>query len=141
MVGVEYGERLMRALIYAGRRQLEWREAPDPRVTDGRHALLRPVAATTCDLDRFIIGGKTPFEPPFAIGHEAVAEVVDIEQLGSDREAAVVALALVRVDVDLHGHPPARATDDERRPDHTVDVPTESPARPSTARSDRARAC
>lgn len=68
----------MRALIYAGRRQLEWREAPDPRVAGGQHALLRPVAATTCDLDRFIIGGKTPFEPPFAIGHEAVAEVVDV---------------------------------------------------------------
>jgi alcohol dehydrogenase len=40
--------------------------------------IVRPVASTTCDLDRAIIAGATPFQGPFAIGHECVAEVVDV---------------------------------------------------------------
>jgi hypothetical protein len=37
-----------------------------------RRLIVRPVASTTCDLDRAIIAGATPFEGPFAIGHECV---------------------------------------------------------------------
>lgn len=68
----------MRAMIFTGKHALQWREAADPVISDDRQAIVRPIAATTCDLDHRIIGGFTPFEPPFAIGHEAVAEVVEV---------------------------------------------------------------
>jgi alcohol dehydrogenase len=57
---------------------LEWREAADPVIAGDREALVRPVAATTCDLDQLVIRGEAPFAGPFAIGHECVAEIVDL---------------------------------------------------------------
>ncbi len=41
-------------------------------------ALVRPVASAACDLDRYIVRGQTPFQAPFAIGHEAVGEVLEV---------------------------------------------------------------
>ena len=35
-------------------------------------------AVATCDLDALIVAGESPFPAPFAIGHECVAEVVDV---------------------------------------------------------------
>ena len=68
---------VMRELTYLKPGALEWREAPEPVLQEARDAIVRPVVATTCDLDRLIIQGKTPFPAPFALGHEFVAEVVD----------------------------------------------------------------
>ncbi len=68
----------IRELIFTGRRRLEWQEAPEPRIADDRQAVVRPIASTTCDLDQNIIAGNTRFEGPFAIGHECVAEVVEV---------------------------------------------------------------
>jgi threonine dehydrogenase-like Zn-dependent dehydrogenase len=71
-------DQAMQALIYTGPGKVEWQERPDLAVAGDLEAIVRPIAATTCDLDRRIIAGGTPFEPPFAIGHEAVAEVLSI---------------------------------------------------------------
>lgn len=68
----------MRELIYVAERKVEWREQPDPRVGSRFDAIVRPVAATTCDVDRAILTGRAPVRPPFAIGHECVAQVVDL---------------------------------------------------------------
>ncbi|MEU4163432.1 alcohol dehydrogenase catalytic domain-containing protein [Actinoplanes sp. NPDC026670] len=68
----------MRELIYAARKRVEWREAPDPVLRSDREAIVAPVAATSCDVDSAILAGHGFLEPPFAIGHEAVARVVDI---------------------------------------------------------------
>jgi threonine dehydrogenase-like Zn-dependent dehydrogenase len=68
----------MRRLEYVRRGELRWAEAPDARVQDASDAVVRPIASTTCDLDRAIIAGATPFAGPFAIGHECVAEVVEV---------------------------------------------------------------
>jgi threonine dehydrogenase-like Zn-dependent dehydrogenase len=68
----------VRELIYIGDRKVAWREAPDPLLQEPTDAIVRPVAATTCDVDKMIITGKSPVPPPFAIGHECVAEVVDV---------------------------------------------------------------
>ena len=67
----------MRELTYVGDRRVEWRERPDPRLESRFDAIVRPVAATTCDVDRAILLGRAPVPPPFAIGHECVAEVVE----------------------------------------------------------------
>ncbi|HEY6761306.1 MAG TPA: alcohol dehydrogenase catalytic domain-containing protein [Baekduia sp.] len=68
----------MRALTYTGPRQLEWREAADPRLSGDGEAIVAPLAVATCDLDGLIVSGVGPFPPPFTLGHEAVAEVVEI---------------------------------------------------------------
>jgi threonine dehydrogenase-like Zn-dependent dehydrogenase len=68
----------MRELIFLEPRKLAWREAPEPRIEHPEDAIVRPIAATTCDLDTAIIRGTTPFEGPFAIGHECIAEVADV---------------------------------------------------------------
>ena len=67
----------MRRLEFVAPRQLEFREVTEPRIESDDQVIVRPVASTTCDLDRAIIAGATPFQAPFAIGHECVAEVVD----------------------------------------------------------------
>jgi alcohol dehydrogenase len=68
----------MRALTYAGPRQLEWRDAPEPAVASDGEAIVRHLAVATCDLDALIVAGTSPFPAPFALGHEGVAEVLDV---------------------------------------------------------------
>lgn len=68
----------MRSLVYAGPRQLEWREVPEPVLDADHQALVRPIASAACDLDRRIVAGATPMQGPFAIGHEAVGEVLEV---------------------------------------------------------------
>jgi threonine dehydrogenase-like Zn-dependent dehydrogenase len=67
----------MRQLTYTAPKQLQWREAPEPGLSSDGAALVRPLAVATCDLDAVIISGQSPFAPPFALGHECVAEVID----------------------------------------------------------------
>jgi threonine dehydrogenase-like Zn-dependent dehydrogenase len=76
----------VRALTYTAPRTLEWREAPDPVLDSDHAALVRPVAVATCDLDALIIAGESPFPPPFAIGHECVAEVTALGDAVSSLE-------------------------------------------------------
>jgi threonine dehydrogenase-like Zn-dependent dehydrogenase len=68
----------MQQLTYTAPKALEWREAPAPQLSSDAAALVRPVAVATCDLDALIIQGVSPFAPPFAIGHECVAEVLEV---------------------------------------------------------------
>jgi len=68
----------MQQLTYTGPDALEWREAPEPSLSSDAAALVRPRAVATCDLDALIIEGASPFPPPFPIGHECVAEVLDV---------------------------------------------------------------
>jgi threonine dehydrogenase-like Zn-dependent dehydrogenase len=68
----------MRELTYIAPGKLEWRERPDPAIQTPNDAIVRPLAATTCDLDQLIIHGRSPFAGPFAIGHECLGEVVAV---------------------------------------------------------------
>src|SRR4051794_41981014 len=67
----------MQQLTFVARGRVEFREVAEPALGSEEGAIVRPIASTTCDLDRAIIAGRTPFEGPFAIGHECVAEVVE----------------------------------------------------------------
>jgi threonine dehydrogenase-like Zn-dependent dehydrogenase len=90
----------MQQLTYIARGRLEWRDVPDPVLQAETDALVRPLAAARCDGDKVFLFhditlalraglalhvvdvaaqhlfGVRPFEGPFAIGHECVAEVV-----------------------------------------------------------------
>jgi alcohol dehydrogenase len=68
----------MRELTFVKPKVLEWRDVPAPGLDGPRQAIVAPVAATTCDLDRSLIKGRAPYEGPIALGHEFVARVVDV---------------------------------------------------------------
>lgn len=69
---------MIRELIFERPGHLHWQERAEPVIGSARDAVVRPIAATLCDLDRMIIRGEAPFRGPFAIGHECVAEVVSV---------------------------------------------------------------
>jgi threonine dehydrogenase-like Zn-dependent dehydrogenase len=68
----------MQQLQYLGPKKVDWREVSEPSLPSDQAALVRPIAVATCDLDALIVRGSSPFQPPFALGHECVAEVVDV---------------------------------------------------------------
>lgn len=68
----------MKSLYFVKPGHVEWREVPEPRLSSGEDAIVRPIAASTCDLDPLLIQGHAPFPGPFALGHECVAEIVEV---------------------------------------------------------------
>ncbi len=68
----------MRALTVTEERTVEWREAPDPAIADPRQAIVRPITVALCDLDQPMVRGEAPFPAPIALGHEGIAEVVEV---------------------------------------------------------------
>jgi threonine dehydrogenase-like Zn-dependent dehydrogenase len=92
----------MRELRLVRTGQLAWAERDAPSLQDSRDALVRPFVAARCDGDTLpihrhvsramqigmriglvdpIVGsicGHVPFKGPFAIGHECVAEVIEV---------------------------------------------------------------
>jgi alcohol dehydrogenase len=68
----------MEQLTFVEPGKLEWHDVPAPSLDAAEAALVRLLAVTTCDLDHLIIHGRVPLEGPFALGHEFVAEVVEV---------------------------------------------------------------
>ena len=68
----------MRELTFTGEDAVEWRQADEPALEGDGQAIVRPLAVATCDLDTAVIAGRVPIPPPFPIGHECVAEVVEV---------------------------------------------------------------
>lgn len=68
----------VQSLQYVKPGLVEWQDVPEPKLEGDGQALVRPLCATTCEIDQQIIHGGSPLEPPFAIGHECVAEIVEL---------------------------------------------------------------
>lgn len=92
----------MRQLTYVGKERLVWWDVPEPRLEGPNEALVRPFVAARCDGDSVFLFrhitrlmqlglalhyldpvaydllGRRPFAPPFAVGHECVAEVIAV---------------------------------------------------------------
>jgi threonine dehydrogenase-like Zn-dependent dehydrogenase len=68
----------MRQLTLVEPGRVEWLDAAEPALDGPREALVRPLAVALCDLDLPIIRGQFPLELPVPLGHEFVAEVVDV---------------------------------------------------------------
>ena len=68
----------MRSLCYVAPGRVEWREIAAPGLEGDLEAIVTPVAASRCDFDRQLARGLSPYPGPFAIGHEAVARVVEV---------------------------------------------------------------
>jgi alcohol dehydrogenase len=65
----------MRTLVLAPGGRLSWRDVPEPPAPGPGEAVVHPIAAATCDMDRPLALGRTPFPLPLRFGHECVAEV------------------------------------------------------------------
>lgn len=72
------GDRYMRGLIARPGGSLTWQRVPRPVLPGPLGALVRPIAVATCDADRPMMLGRTIFPLPLHLGHEAVAEVVEV---------------------------------------------------------------
>ncbi|SHU55510.1 Zn-dependent alcohol dehydrogenase [Mycobacteroides abscessus subsp. abscessus] len=70
----------MRSLMFVKPGLLRFDDVEVPTLIDPTDALVRPLAATTCDLDHHVIADKTPFSGagPFPLGHECVGTVIDV---------------------------------------------------------------
>jgi alcohol dehydrogenase len=68
----------MQQLTMARDRAVEWWDVPAPALEDDRQALVRPIAVALCDMDQPTLRGETPVAGPVALGHEFVAEVLDV---------------------------------------------------------------
>ncbi len=68
----------MRQLTRTEPGRLAWREVEPPALQDAVEALVRPVAVTPCDVDRPMIHGQFPVPGEIGLGHEFVADVVQV---------------------------------------------------------------
>src|SRR5262249_11393969 len=68
----------MRSLLLAPGGRLRFEDAPVPPHPGPDGAIVHPIASSTCDLDRPIALGATPFPLPLHLGHECVAEVLSV---------------------------------------------------------------
>jgi alcohol dehydrogenase len=68
----------MRALSLRAGGRFDWRQVPAPPPPGPHGAIVHPVAIATCDLDRLLALGGTPFPLPLHFGHECVAEVLEV---------------------------------------------------------------
>jgi alcohol dehydrogenase len=67
----------MEQLTWVGAGRLAWQDVAAPQLLGDAEALVRPITVATCDLDTLVLSGAAPLPPPFAIGHEAIAEVIE----------------------------------------------------------------
>jgi len=68
----------MQQLTFIGPEKFEWREVAGPAISEGKQAIVKPLAVTRCDLDLYIATGLFPMEGPFAFGHEIAGVVTDV---------------------------------------------------------------
>jgi len=67
----------MRQLTCTAPGQLEWRDVAAPELGGGRdNAIIRPLAVARCEIDPMLINAGPTAPDGFAVGHEAVAEVL-----------------------------------------------------------------
>lgn len=68
----------MRQLTCTAPGVVEWREVPAPTLLEPTDALVRPVAVARCEIDPFLVLVGPTRGDQFALGHEAVVEVVAV---------------------------------------------------------------
>lgn len=67
----------MRQLVYVEPGRVEWQDVAAPELSEPGSALVRPLAVARCDLDAPMAAFGI-FPGPFPVGHEMVAEVLDV---------------------------------------------------------------
>ncbi|MEW6123503.1 MAG: zinc-dependent alcohol dehydrogenase [Pseudomonadota bacterium] len=69
----------MKALTWHGKGDIRCESVPDPRIEDGRDAIIKVTACAICGSDLHIYGGIIPgMEHGDILGHETMGEVVEV---------------------------------------------------------------
>lgn len=68
----------MRQLTCTAPGVVEWLDVPEPTIVEATDALVRPIAVARCEIDPFLVLVGPTRGASFALGHEAVAEVVAV---------------------------------------------------------------
>jgi alcohol dehydrogenase len=68
----------VRQLEITGARAVRWSDVAAPGLEGDGEALVRPLAVAMCDLDAIFLWGLFPIQEPFPLGHECVAEVIEV---------------------------------------------------------------
>jgi threonine dehydrogenase-like Zn-dependent dehydrogenase len=68
----------VRQLTFIKPGKLEWWDVPEPKIRQPGEAIVRPIVVGRCDLDTGYVRGLAPLATGNAIGHECIAEVVDL---------------------------------------------------------------
>jgi alcohol dehydrogenase len=68
----------VRQLNYIRPGVLEWHDVTAPALESDVGALVRPLLVSTCDMDGVVISGRVPLRGPVPVGHEGVAEVLEV---------------------------------------------------------------
>jgi alcohol dehydrogenase len=97
---------LMRTLTVSPGLRLAWRDVPVPPPPGRLGAIVHPVAVATCDLDRALALGATPFALPVGLGHECVAEVLEVGERVTDVRPGQ--LVVVPFQINCGACPPCR---------------------------------
>jgi hypothetical protein len=77
----------MRALVAGPGGRLRWRQVKAPPPPGPLGANVRPLTMATCDLDRPLMLGATPFPLSLQLGHECVAKVIAVGGEGAHGDA------------------------------------------------------
>jgi threonine dehydrogenase-like Zn-dependent dehydrogenase len=69
----------MKALVYHGREDVRCDTVEDPKIQDGRDAIIKVTACAICGSDLHLIGGFVPeMKSGDLLGHECMGEVVEV---------------------------------------------------------------
>jgi len=68
----------MKHVVFVSPGKLEWRERVAPTLQGDNEAIVRPIVIGRCDLDTMYVTGRMPLASGEPIGHEIVAEIVDL---------------------------------------------------------------
>src|SRR3978361_2509256 len=69
----------MKALAWHGKGDIRCDTVPDPKIEDGRDAIIKVTACAICGSDLHIFDGVIPsMEKGDVIGHETMGEVVEV---------------------------------------------------------------
>jgi alcohol dehydrogenase len=68
----------MRQLTCTAPNAIGWQDVPAPRLQGDDEALVRPLSVARCDIDLFLTSGLFPSRGRFALGHEGVAEILEL---------------------------------------------------------------
>src|SRR4029079_18210230 len=72
-------EILMKALTWHGKNDIRCDTVPDPKIEDGRDAIIRVTACAICGSDLHIFDGViSGMEKGDVLGHETMGEVVEV---------------------------------------------------------------
>lgn len=74
----------MKAFVLAEPGKVKWYDAPEPKLVP-YGAILKPIAVAPCSSDvHTVFGGGSPKQPNLVLGHESIAEVVEVGEYVSD---------------------------------------------------------